>query len=161
MSKIRIYTVKISLFIMMVSFLISIALSIRINQLTPRYSVQSLESAQITHLKNAYINTTRELVGLKTNRQQFKYATPDDFKINTSGNISVYTFEQDFEGNIALSQSEYTKTLNQSKKLERERKPFSKFKQYSLIILAISTIIFFGTLITSSFDELNIKKDES
>lgn len=161
MSKIKIQTLQIAIFMILISFITFIGLSLYTNKLTPQYSVQSLKSAKITHLKNAYINTNSELVSLTKNRQQLKYTVPDDFKLNTSRNVSVYTFEQDYTGHIALSKAEYESTLKDSQKLEQERKPFSELRKYSLITLMVFISIFLGTLLTSSFDELNIKEDET
>lgn len=157
MFKIKIQTIKTVIFMILISFITFISLSLYINKLTPQYSVQSLKSAKITHLKNAYINTNSELVGLTKNRQQLKYTIPDDFKLNTSGNVSVYTFEQDYDGNIALSKAEYESTLKHSQKLEQEREPFSKLRKYSIVILIIFVIILFGACIDSKSDDRNIE----
>lgn len=161
MSKIKIRTINVAAFILTFSFLAIIVLSICVNKLTPQYSVQSLKSAQITNLKNAYISTDSRLVGITTNRQQFKYVIPADFQLNTSGNVSVYTFDQDYQGNVALSKTEYEASLKQSQKLEQKRKPFSDFKKYSIITWIISTIIFIGAFIDFKAENKNSQKDEN
>ena len=150
-------TIHIALNVLIISVITTIGLTLYINKLAPEYSVEALKSAKITHLQNAYINTDSELFGVTKNRQQFKYTVPDDFKLNPSGNISVYTFKQNFGRDVALTKAEYESTWKQYQKLEQEQKPFLILRKYSIVIWVISLVVFIGALIGYKPEDTNIE----
>lgn len=133
--------------------LIALTLSLQgdINRSSPQFTTESLKSAKIVHIANAYTDKNNELVGMITERHQVSYQTISDIHIDKSGNISVYKIADsgqstDVGDDFVITKSEMPKMIERNIRADKHVQSLRSVRDKLIIAVIVTLVIWISLL---------------
>ena len=154
---------------LLVYFLILVFLELPIgmyiNHVSPAFDTNSLKTAKVIKLKNAYFNADGKLVGMLSKNHQARYQVQKDYniKLDNSGNTSIYSIpsaDHPNDDKFAIQKKDKAKIISINLKKDNEVHKLEAIQTKLAIVIIIALVIWIVSLQISLRTRKNSSNEE-